>query len=103
MKRDEKSALVTGGGAGIGLAITQAFILAGMHVIVAGRDLARLQRVKQELGNVTPYRIDLTDASERSLLIDALSSGDRRIGILVNNAGVMQYFARKRSGCAISR
>lgn len=97
MNLRNKTALVTGGGTGIGLAITRAFVQAGAHVIVAGRDRARLDQVKRELGNVTTFEIDLTDRPERERLIAALSSGDRPLDILVNNAGVMQYFDLKDS------
>ncbi|PYE29798.1 putative oxidoreductase [Rhizobium sp. PP-F2F-G38] len=93
MNLRNKKALVTGGGAGIGLAITQALVAAGAHVLIAGRDLGRLERVKAELGDVTTIQVDLAVYSERERLIAQTLASDLPIDLLVNNAGIMQYFA----------
>nr|WP_233151056.1 SDR family NAD(P)-dependent oxidoreductase [Sphingomonas sp. BT553] len=85
--------MVTGGGAGIGLAITRALVAAGTHVLIAGRDIARLDRVKAELGDVTTIQVDLSVQSERERLIAATLASERPLDLLVNNAGTMQYFA----------
>jgi len=92
MNLKDKTALVTGGGTGIGLAITRALVGAGVHVIIAGRDLARLDRARAELGNVSTIQVDLANAAERDRLIATVLEG-RPLDILVNNAGTMQYFA----------
>jgi uncharacterized oxidoreductase len=93
MDLTNKTALVTGGGAGIGLAVTRALVAAGAHVVIAGRDLARLERVRAELGNVSTVQADLAIVAERERLIAAVSDRDRPLDLLVNNAGIMQYFA----------
>lgn len=93
MKLPDKTALVTGGGSGIGLAITQALVRAGVHVIIVGRDLARLEQVRTDLGNVTVVPADLARSEDRERLIAEVLDGERPLDLLVNNAGTMQYFA----------
>jgi len=93
MHLENKTALVTGGGTGIGLAITRALVAAGAHVVIVGRDLVRLERVKNELGDVSVIQADLAILTERERLIEALLAQDRPLDLLINNAGVMQYFA----------
>ncbi|TCM07447.1 SDR family NAD(P)-dependent oxidoreductase [Sphingomonas sp. PP-CC-3G-468] len=93
MNLKNKTALVTGGGVGIGLAITRALVDAGAHVIIAGRDLARLDRVRAELGNVSTIQVDLAVHGERERLIATLLQRDAPLDLLINNAGIMQYFS----------
>jgi len=102
MNFNNKTALVTGGGVGIGLAITRALVAAGAHVVIVGRDLARLERVRSELGNVSVLRADLAVEAERDRLIAAVLERDRPLDLLVNNAGIMQYFALT-DGAALGR
>jgi len=49
MKLDNKTALVTGGGSGIGLAIANALIAKGTRVIICGRNRTKLEKVKKTL------------------------------------------------------
>lgn len=92
MNFNGKTALVTGGGAGIGLAITKALNNAGAHVIVTGRDLRRLESVKAELRDITTIQVDLADQSQRHELVNDILKLNRPLDLLVNNAGIMQYF-----------
>ncbi|MDX7953993.1 SDR family NAD(P)-dependent oxidoreductase [Lichenihabitans sp. Uapishka_5] len=84
---------MTGGGTGIGLAITRALVQAGAHVTIVGRDLARLDKVRSELANVSTLQADLAVKTERERLVAEVSSQDRPLDLLINNAGIMQYFA----------
>lgn len=93
MNFQNKTALVTGGGTGIGLAITRALVQAGAHVTIVGRDLARLDKVRSELANVSTLQADLAVKTERERLVAEVSSQDRPLDLLINNAGIMQYFA----------
>lgn len=77
-------ALVTGGGTGIGAAITRRLVADGYAVIVAGRRRDRLDAVVTELGNsVTALQLDVTDAASVAAAIGSLE----RLDVLVNNAG----------------
>ncbi|WP_353951274.1 SDR family NAD(P)-dependent oxidoreductase [Knoellia sp. S7-12] len=77
-------ALVTGGGTGIGAAITRRLVKDGYAVIVAGRRRDRLDSVVAELGDsVTALQLDVTDAEGVARAIGSLE----RLDVLVNNAG----------------
>ena len=77
-------ALVTGGGTGIGAAVTRRLVEDGYAVVVAGRRRDRLDAVVDELGDaVTALPLDVTDADA---VTAAIGSFDR-LDVLVNNAG----------------
>lgn len=59
-----KSAIITGGGSGIGRAISEQFIKDGCSVIITGRNLDKLKRTSEELsefGNIDYRILDITD------------------------------------------
>ncbi|MBX3159631.1 MAG: SDR family NAD(P)-dependent oxidoreductase [Deltaproteobacteria bacterium] len=87
-----KSALVTGGGRGIGAAIARALAGAGARVIVCGRTQAEIDAVAQDVGGVAT-RLDLLDraATDRTL------AEVGRVDVLVNNAGVAESAAIDRT------
>jgi 3-hydroxybutyrate dehydrogenase len=77
---DGRTALVTGGAGGIGLACVRALAAAGAKVHVVDVDAAGAERAAAEIGGWA-HAADLTDPSSIDALPDA-------IDILVNNAGV---------------
>lgn len=84
-----KTALVTGGGRGIGAAIARRLAAEGIRVVVTGRTEAELQAVASEIGGVA-LRMDLLDreGTDRALAKLAGEVGD--IDILINNAGIAE-------------
>ena len=57
-----KTALVSGGTSGIGLAVVRRFVAEGAHVFVTGRRQEALDALAAELGDaVTPIRADATE------------------------------------------
>lgn len=92
MKRLEgKTALITGGGSGIGLATAQLFLGEGARVAITGRDAAKLQRAASELAGgdrLIQHAADVTDPQQVQALVQAVRSRLGRIDILVNNAGL---------------
>ncbi len=61
MQLRDKTALVTGGTSGIGLAAARRFVLEGAHVFVTGRRQAELDRAAEILGaGATPIRGDVS-------------------------------------------
>ncbi len=85
-----KTALVTGGGSGIGLAIARCFLAAGAKVAITGRNLAKLQDGYRLLGGGDHLYHEATDVSEPEqvrLLVEHVSQKFGPIDILVNNAG----------------
>lgn len=85
-------ALVTGSGRGIGRAIAVAFAEQGATVALHGRDLARLESARDEIGQAGGEAFivagDLTDdVACRRVVTEAIERGGR-IDVLVNNAGI---------------
>lgn len=89
MASSRQTALVTGGASGIGLAIAQKFIQAGICTIIIGRDTGKLEQVRQELGDLCiPVAFDLTDLTGLPSLVQRLTAQHGTIDMLVNNAGI---------------
>lgn len=84
-----RTALVTGGSAGLGRALTAALVAAGWHVIIDGRDSGRLAQVARELGPAVRTLVgDVTDPRHRQLLVDAVTDAGR-LDLLVHNASTL--------------
>ena len=85
-----KIALVTGGSRGIGLMVARGFVEAGAKVYIASRKQSACDEVASELskvGSCIPLAADLgTEAGARDLA-DTIAGRERRLHILVNNAG----------------
>lgn len=82
-------AIVTGGGSGIGLAITKKFVSENITTIIIGRDQEKLNNAKAELGELCiPVVFDLNNLSAIPALITELVNRVGKIDILVNNAGI---------------
>lgn len=84
-----KVALVTGGGSGIGFAITEKFIQQGILTVIVGRDENKLNSAREKLGKLcVPFRFDLTDLAAIPNMVNEVSKQVGHIDILVNNAGI---------------
>src|SRR5688572_14078646 len=84
-----KSALVTGGGRGIGRAIAEELARAGAHVTVVGRTRAELDAVAAATGGAGEVA-DLSSRDDIRRFLEVLRSSGRRIDVLVNNAGIAE-------------
>jgi NAD(P)-dependent dehydrogenase (short-subunit alcohol dehydrogenase family) len=86
-----QAALVTGGTAGIGLAIARALAAEGAHVTITGRSQAKLNDAIGDLGKSAPTAVaglaaDAATAEGTARIVSALPS----IDILVNNLGIYE-------------
>lgn len=96
------TALVTGGGTGIGLMITQALVANGAKVYITSRREEVLKKT-EELYNTGPGKIiplvaDISDKTEVKKLYDDLCQKEPKgIQLLVNNAGIARDDATKFS------
>lgn len=85
----EKIALVTGGGTGLGYAITKALVAAGAKVIIVGRHADILEKACESLGKQVSYKIfDVCETDRATELIKSLVAEYGHLDILVNNAGI---------------
>ena len=81
-----RSAVVTGGGSGIGRSLCRLLAARGARVHVVDRDLPRAQAVAGETGGVA-HHVDVADAAAVHGLAD-LVLGEGDLDLLCNNAGV---------------
>ena len=84
---DQKVALVTGGGRGIGAGIARELAAAGMRVAVAARSAEEVESVAAEIGGVAVVA-DVSDEASVARMIAAVEEALGPIDLLVNNAGV---------------
>lgn len=85
-----KTALVTGGGRGIGEMIARGYVANGARVYIASRDKERIGAIARELSNeggCIALPADVSTLSGIRALADALASNEPKLDILVNNAG----------------
>jgi len=87
--QQNRVALITGGGSGIGLAIAEKFVLSGILTIIVGRDQQKLNAAKERLGEwCRPVCQDLNDLPSIPAFINGLVAQYGPIETLVNNAGI---------------
>ena len=91
-KLDGKTALITGGAQGIGLACVEALAEAGAHVVIADRDAkaaADAQAAMKARGFDTATALmDVTNSAQVTQIADDLAARHGKVDILVNNAGI---------------
>jgi NAD(P)-dependent dehydrogenase (short-subunit alcohol dehydrogenase family) len=95
MQLDGKVAAITGGTAGIGRAIAEAFLAEGAQVVVSGRNADRGKQVVSELGEHRAL-FQQGDATTKEGVESAVEAAVARFGqldIMVNNAGGAQRLA----------
>ncbi len=83
------TAVVTGGGSGIGAATARALAAQGWQVVLAGRRAAALQDVadRDPTGRLHPRVTDVTDEASVRGLFDETVDAHGRVDLLFNNAG----------------
>jgi len=98
-------ALVTGGSAGIGLALARRLAMEGHDLVLVARDATRLRAAADELerahgAGVEVLAADLSDREQLQTVADRLADADRPVDVLVNNAGFALHSGFLRSEVA---
>ena len=90
-------AVITGGGSGIGLAIAQVFAASGYSVVITGRNAKRLQKaaatISADKKQVTGIPCDVRNPASVEKLFRQISKHHSTIDVLINNAGVAHSLA----------
>lgn len=95
----KKTAIVTGATSGIGEACARRLHAAGYRVIITGRNVARLNALKEELGNdAYPLVFDVRDREIAEASVASLPADWQDIDVLVNNAGLALGLDREYEG-----
>ncbi len=84
-----KTAVITGGATGLGLAITRCLVSAGAKAVVLGsRQPEQAGEALEEFGDrAVYYQFDITDTDRTKDIADRICSEQGEVGILINNAG----------------
>jgi NAD(P)-dependent dehydrogenase (short-subunit alcohol dehydrogenase family) len=89
---DGKTALITGGNGGIGLATARRFVDEGAYVFVTGRRDAELTAAVTEIGsNVTGVQGDVSNLGDLDRLFAQIKRDKGTLDIVFANAGVAKY------------
>ncbi|MFW0783034.1 SDR family NAD(P)-dependent oxidoreductase [Gordonia sp. CPCC 206044] len=87
-----KTAVVTGGGSGIGAALTRALAAAGADVTCTDLDLAAAERVADGTshlpGSVRAQQLDVTDGTSVGDVVDDVVATTGHLDLMFNNAGI---------------
>lgn len=87
-----RTAIVTGGGSGLGKEICLAFARAGASLVIAGRRAELINEVASDVGRIGSKAIavptDVTDSQQVRDLVRKTIEEFARIDVLVNNAGI---------------
>jgi len=93
----DKVAVITGGGTGIGLATARLFAQSGYSVVITGRDATRLKRAANDIstqhGQVTAIPCDVRDPASVKKIFSEIGKQHSSIDVLINNAGVSHALA----------
>ncbi len=95
--KSEKVAVVTGGGGGIGAAISEIMAKDGFSVAILDRDLDAAEALARELnakgGNSRAFLCDISSPKDIDSAFDSIMDYYGRIDVLANNAGAGGYLS----------
>ncbi|MEF9839625.1 MAG: SDR family oxidoreductase [Lachnospiraceae bacterium] len=90
MKMKDKVVIITGGGQGIGLGISKAFVKEGANLVITGRHMDKLERAAEELRaygtDILPVLADGSDETAVAAAIKQVVDHFGKIDVVINNA-----------------
>ncbi|XP_034087977.1 peroxisomal trans-2-enoyl-CoA reductase isoform X2 [Gymnodraco acuticeps] len=108
---NHKVAIVTGGGTGIGKAISEELLELGCNVVISSRKVERLEAAAEEMrqkipasspARVTPLQCNIRNEDEVKDLVSSVLKRYGRIDFLVNNGGVYAAWMKQHGGVIVN-
>lgn len=91
-KLDGKTAIITGGSSGIGLATAKRFVDEGAYVFIIGRRAAELDKAKAAIGrNVSVVQGDVADVDDLDKVFAQVKAEKGAVDIVVASAGFVEH------------
>src|SRR5215469_7603230 len=93
-KLEGKTAVITGGTEGIGLATAKLFVKEGAHVFITGRRQKELDEAMKSIGtNISGVQGDVAQSADFDRLYETIARVMGRIDVVFANAGVGEFAA----------
>ena len=92
MRLQDKVTIVTGASSDIGASIVKRFVDEGAKVVLLGRNLKKLDKVRKDAGNeenTVSMTCDVTDEAQIFQTVDQVMDKYGKIDVLVNSAGAL--------------
>lgn len=85
-----KTALITGGASGIGLACAKRYVAEGGNVALVDLNQTALDEASRQLGDCAAFRCDVSDADQVEQCVDKVFETMGNVDVLINSAGIMR-------------
>jgi uncharacterized oxidoreductase len=103
MNTTNNTIFISGGSAGIGLAMAKRFSEAGNKVIINGRNAKRLKDALAQLNNATAIQGDLSLETDRIRIANELTTEHPDLNVVINNAGAAFVYALNETANATEK
>lgn len=97
MSLEDRIAIVTGSGRGIGRAIAETLAQRGAHLVIADRNAEQAETTAHAIAEATgrrtlPLSVDVSDNASAKAMVEAALAKFGKVDILVNNAGITRDY-----------
>ena len=86
----QKTILITGATDGIGLLTARKLLDAGHHILLHGRNQAKLAHAASQLGDAPTYQADFSRMDEVTAMATTILAEHKKLDVLINNAGILK-------------
>ncbi|BDH85016.1 SDR family oxidoreductase [Lactococcus lactis] len=90
MKLENNTILITGGTSGIGLGLAQELFKKGNKIIILGRDINKLEKIKNDFPDFLIYQADVSSPNTLKELKDWINKEVPELNVIINSAGIMK-------------
>lgn len=89
MNLERNTVLITGGSSGIGLELAKQFIEKNNKVLICGRSLEKLEKVKSALPQIEYLQCDISQTDDCIRLSQWIKQNHPTLNVLINNAAIV--------------